>query len=95
MMPLAELWAWVERERAMMPKTITELWAWVAIEPDGGEGVMGSEMMIDGRTMFVPLVGADRERIESYRGHAEKIAGLSGCKVKLMRYSEAQEIERL
>ncbi len=40
---------------------IERLFAWVSIEPDGGEGVLGASMRLQGRDMFVPLVGADRE----------------------------------
>jgi hypothetical protein len=77
----------------MMPQKITELWAWVS-EAEG-EGVLASEMEIDGRTMLVPLVGADRERIESYRPHALEIARLSGQAIKLMRFAAGEVIERV
>jgi hypothetical protein len=76
----------------MMPAKITELWAWLS-EAEG-EGVLASEMEIGGRVMLVPLVGADRERIESYRPHALAIARLSGQAIKLMRFAAGEVIER-
>lgn len=73
----------------MMPKRIAELWAWVAIEKDGSEGVLGAEMTIEGQRMFVPLVGADRARIESYRAYAEAIGAKSKKRIKLVRFGAA------
>lgn len=80
-----------------MPQKIEELFAWVATETDGTDGVLGAEMQIQGRTMFVPLVGADRARIESYRGHAEAIRQMRGgdVPVRLMRFSTATVLEEL
>jgi len=62
---------------------ITELWAWIGVEPDGGEGVLGAMI---GPLGFVPLVGADRDRIESYRDYAKAIQKAAGRPVKLVRY---------
>jgi len=77
----------------MMPKKIVELWAWVREDEGDGEGILGTEIVIDGRPMFVPLVGADRERMESYRHYAIKIGQKTGRKIKLMRFSNAEVIE--
>lgn len=55
------------------PDIITELYAYITTEPDGREGVPGVNVMVDGREMFVPLVGADRQRIDSHRSDAERI----------------------
>jgi len=77
----------------MMPKKIDELWAWVREDQGDGEGVLAAEMVLDGRTMFVPFVGADRERIESYRAQAQDIARRTGRKVHLIRYSTREVIE--
>jgi hypothetical protein len=46
------------------PKQITELWAWVVTETDGGEGIPAIGL---DNGMVVPVIGADRERIESLR----------------------------
>ena len=78
-----------------MPQKITELFAWVATEPDGSEGVCAHEVVIDGRRMIAPLVGADRARIQSYRGFADTIAETTGRPIRLMRFSNAETLERL
>jgi len=77
-----------------MPLKITELWAWVREDVGDGEGILAAEMEIEGQRMFVPLIGADRERIESYRPFAEEMARASGRPIKLMRYSQAERIQR-
>lgn len=77
----------------MVPAKIVELWAWVREDDGDGEGILASEMVLDGRRMFVPLVGADRARIESYRDFAYGIARVSGYKIKLVRFSSAEVIE--
>jgi hypothetical protein len=64
---------------------IERLYAWVATEPDGGEGVCG--MTIPELGGLVPLVGADRERIESLRIYAEQIRKASGCPTRLVEFS--------
>jgi hypothetical protein len=80
----------------MMPQRIMELWAWVSVDPkDGSEGVIGASMKIEGVEMFVPLVGADRARIESYRVYAEAIGAKSKKRIRLIRYSNRTVRETL
>jgi hypothetical protein len=76
-----------------MPAKIVELWAWVREDEGDGEGILASEMVLDGRRMMVPLIGADRARIESYRDLAYGIAASTGHKIKLMRFSNSEVIE--
>jgi hypothetical protein len=66
----------------------------VAIERDGSEVLFGSQMQIQGQTIFVPFVGTDRVRIESYRSHAIAIAKASGRPIQFLRFSEGIVIER-
>lgn len=73
------------------PKTIDAIYAWVATEPDGGEGVCATD--IGG--IMMPLIGADRERIESLRRHADSISALTGCPVRLVRFSRRDDLEVL
>lgn len=75
-----------------MPR-IAELWAWVSVEnaPDD-EGVCGF-LAPDGTWM--PLVGADRKRIESLRPMARLIAEKSGKPVRLVRFSARTDVEVL
>lgn len=44
---------------------------------------------------WMPLVGADRARIESLRGLAEGIAALTGKPVKLVRFTTRQEMPQV
>jgi hypothetical protein len=64
-------------------QVIERLYAWIATEPDGGEGLCAMRL---GDTMM-PLVGADRERIESLGPHAAIVARASGCPVRLVEFS--------
>lgn len=58
---------------------IEKLYAWVAQEADGGEGVV-AVMISSG---VVPLIGADRTRVEHYRAWAADVAAASGRPVRL------------
>jgi len=73
------------------PKKITEMYAWVCEEPDGGEGVPAVDL---GTGLPMPLVGADRERIESLRRHAINGVLPMGYPVKLVRFHEMEVLER-
>ena len=72
---------------------IERLYAWIATEPDGGEGVTAHNVVIAGREMMAPLVGADKARIESYRSHARDVARLSKCPVRLVEFSVRTVLE--
>lgn len=72
---------------------IEKLFAWVATEADGGEGVCGAYVPSMGG--LVPLVGADRERIESLRPHAEIIRRESGFPVRMVEFSTRIDGEEL
>lgn len=69
------------------PRKITEIWAWVVTEADGGEGLPGW-LTASG---WMPLIGADRERIESLRDIAS--AAATGLPLKLMRFTGAEVVE--
>lgn len=73
------------------PKTITEIFAWVCTEADGGEGIPA----IDHLGMAMPLVGADRQRIESLRPFAERVAHELGLPVRLARFSGMETLEHI
>lgn len=79
--------------KARRGQKIEKVFAWIATEPDGGEGVIGHEIMLDGRLMFAPLVGADRARIESYRPHARNVAAQSGLPVRMVEFSVRTVLE--
>lgn len=73
------------------PKKITEIFAWICTEPDGGEGIPA--VSHDG--LALPLVGADRARIESLRPYAQRVAHELGLPVRLMRFSGMEVLEQI
>jgi hypothetical protein len=75
-----------------MPLTIDALYAWVATEKDGSEGVCAHMLPTMG---MVPLVGADMDRIKSLRRFAENARALTGCPVRLVRFSMREDLEEL
>lgn len=73
---------------------IDEMWAWVSSDDDG-EGILAASMVLAGQQMMMPLVGADRARVESFRGLASQIAALEHRRVKLIRFSTREVIETI
>ncbi len=71
-------------------KKITELYAWVCTEPSGDEGVPAID---GGNGTVLPMMGADRERIESLRLHAKAVAHVMGLPVKLCLFTGMQVLE--
>jgi hypothetical protein len=65
------------------------MFAFVAVEDDG-EGICGF-LMPDGK--WVPLVGADMERIDALRPIAKEIAEQSGKTIRLIHFSTRRELE--
>lgn len=70
---------------------ITEIWAYLAEHGDGDEGVLG--VNIHGR--MVPLIAADRRRLDELRPHAEMAAGHSGLPVKLVKFTNRIDVESI
>lgn len=63
---------------------ITEIWAWVSLDAgDDCEGILGHMTSLG----MAPMIGADRERIESLRPEAEVIAAVLPNPVQLRRFS--------
>lgn len=75
-----------------MPK-ITALYAFVVEDtgPDD-EGILAASV---GDDIFLPLVGADMERVNSLKPTAAKLAGALGKPVKIVLFSERTEVEVL
>lgn len=72
-------------------RKIGRLWAWIATEDDGGEGLPAVAL---GDTLL-PLVGADRERIESFRDDVRALQRRAGLPMRLVCFENLVEIERL
>ncbi len=71
---------------------ITELWAFVSVD-EGGEGIVGMSMTIDGQETFMPFVCYDKERMESLKPLAIVMGKKSNKKIKLIKLSVREEIE--
>jgi len=72
-----------------MPR-IEEMYAFVAEDsgPDD-EGVVA--MSVDG--VLLPLVGADMARVESLKPIARSISARTGKKVKLLHFTQREDLE--
>ena len=80
-----------------MPR-IEEMYAFIAEDsgPDD-EGVIAiqSGPGDDGMRLWLPLVGADMARVDSLRPVALGIGRQAGTKVKLVRFTNRQDLETL
>lgn len=76
---------------ATTPKKIDEMFAWICTEPDGGEGIPA----FNGPMGPMPMIGADKDRIESLRPYALAVAHEMGLPVKLVRFYGQQVIEKI
>jgi len=72
---------------------VNEMWAWVTVDSrDGNEGIPAFQAK-DG--MAMPMIGADRARVESMRPIAERVASSTGIPVRLLRFTNREEVEVL
>lgn len=74
-------------------QSIDALYAWIATEPDGGEGVIAA--VLPGIPGITPLIGADMDRIRSYRTFAMMARAETGYPVRLVRFSRRDDLEIL
>ena len=71
---------------------IDEMWAWTTIDPaDSTEGVLGLHSP-DG---WIPMVGADRNRMESLRTYVQALVDLQGFTATMVRFTQREEMERI
>lgn len=66
----------------MNPKIITELYAFVSTDIDGNEGVVGMQTP-EG---WMPLIGADMDRVESMVSAAKEIQRVTGQLVFIKKF---------
>jgi hypothetical protein len=76
-------------------KMVKELWAWLVEETPGSEGIPATAMPERHGIRIVPLMGADRARVESYREEAVSLRIALGCPVRLVRFTTREVIEEL
>lgn len=81
----------VQRHSTEMPR-INEVYAFISEDtgPDD-EGIIGA--VFGGQWM--PFVCGDKARVDSLRPHAEKIAELTGKKVKLVKFAVRTDVETI
>jgi alkanesulfonate monooxygenase SsuD/methylene tetrahydromethanopterin reductase-like flavin-dependent oxidoreductase (luciferase family) len=71
---------------------ITTLWAFVSVDPsDGDEGLLAARI----GDYWLPMVAADRERLELLRPYAEKTGRAGNVRVRLIRFEQRTEVEVL
>lgn len=70
---------------------ITELWAFVAVGDDDEDGVIA----FLSEAGWMPMVMADKARLDSIRWKAEEVAKTSGKTVRLVHFSNRQDVETL
>ena len=67
-----------------MTLVIDDIWAFVATDEAGNEGICA--FYDNEHATWLPMIGADEDRVESLRPTAEAIAEKTGRKVKLVRF---------
>jgi len=72
-----------------MPR-ITQMLVYVLADKDeDDEGVPSIHTAMGA----MPLLGADEDRVRSLRPYAQKLANLSGKPVRLVRFTQLEEVE--
>lgn len=71
---------------------ITELYVFVSSD-EGGEGVIGQTVEIEGKPVFMPFVCAEKARMESIKPMAKMIAQHTGKTVRLIKLTNREELE--
>ncbi|MBR0879598.1 hypothetical protein ACVMGC_000996 [Bradyrhizobium barranii subsp. barranii] len=72
---------------------IDEVYLFVSVD-EAGEGVCAAPLMGEGS--LVPLMAADKKRVEALKPWAREVARITGKKIKLIKFttrSEVMEIE--
>lgn len=59
------------------------------------EGVPAFMTKIFGDEVMMPMIGADRSRVESMRAEAKKLARFKNQPIKLLRFTSAEVIEEI
>lgn len=72
-----------------MPLVIDEMFAFTTIDENGDEGVMGYKTEVG----WLPMVGADVDRIKSLKPMADSIATALRITYKIKRFKYVGEVE--
>lgn len=63
---------------------ITEIYAFISKDKEGHEGIMG----FNSPNGWMPMIGADIERVDQLVPIADKIAGMSGQKYEIRYFTQ-------
>jgi hypothetical protein len=74
-----------------LPYKIEQLYAFISTDEFGSEGVIGFAT----NGVFMPLVGADMDRVESLRPIAQHVANQTQKQVRLCRFHQLEELEQI
>lgn len=70
---------------------IDELYVFIGKDATGNEGIPAFHM----RDMMMPMVCADQARVDALRGIAEQMAQETGIEIKLVRFTNREELETI
>ncbi len=70
---------------------ITEVWAWTVVDPEDGEEGIPALQAADGTAL--PLIAADRNRLEAMRPWVQDLADAHGMPLTLKRFTEMAVVE--
>jgi len=68
---------------------IDQMFAFVVLDEDGDEGIPALQL----GDMAFPMVGADMERMEALRPHAEHLSKTLGKKITLKHFTTCTDLE--
>jgi hypothetical protein len=76
---------------------ITEMYAFICLdEKDDAEGIPAIEgPFVDGKNTFMPLVAADRERVDALMPMVREMAKETKRNIRLVKFSTMETIEQL
>ncbi len=75
-----------------MSTEINEIYAFVALNPEG-EGIIGQNVNLMGKEMFMPFVFSDKKMLEALKLIAKKHATIGQRTVKLIKLTERTVLE--
>jgi hypothetical protein len=68
---------------------IDALWAFLAVDDDGDEGIVAW----NSRGTWFPAIGSDEARVRSMRPMVETVIGMTGKKVRLVKFRAREDLE--
>lgn len=72
---------------------IDEIWAFLSVDEEGDEGIVAITSPLTG--LMLPLIAADRERLDQLKPMAQRTARDTGRKVRLCKFHQRTEVEEL